>query len=85
MGRPIFAKLPTPLVSFCPILLDPLNPQKNRTSFIDVPLKWISVPLCTHGVLTTIFTIRKFIMDPFAKSDEDKLNKVTFLPQVKFC
>ena len=48
-------------------------------------MKLISVPLCTLGVLTAIFTIRKFIMDPLAKSDEDKLNKVTFLPQVKFC
>ena len=26
MGCPIFAKLPTPLILFCPILLDPPNP-----------------------------------------------------------
>ena len=26
MGSPILAKLPTPLVLFCPILLDPPNP-----------------------------------------------------------
>ena len=26
MGCPIFAKVPTPLVRFCPILLDPPNP-----------------------------------------------------------
>ena len=26
MGCPIFAKLPNPLVLFCPILLDPYNP-----------------------------------------------------------
>ena len=32
MGCPIFAKLPTPLVRFCPILLDPPNPPKNQTS-----------------------------------------------------
>jgi hypothetical protein len=38
MGCPIFAKLPTPLVRFCPILLEPPNPQKNRTSLMDVPL-----------------------------------------------
>ena len=38
MGCPIFAKLPTPLVLFCPILLDPPNPPKNRTSFMYVPL-----------------------------------------------
>ena len=28
MGCPIFAELPTPLVRFCPILLDPPTPQK---------------------------------------------------------
>ena len=28
MGCPIFAKLPNPLVLFCPILLDPHNPPK---------------------------------------------------------
>ena len=28
MGCPIFAKLPTPLVLFCPILHDPLTPPK---------------------------------------------------------
>ena len=38
MGCPSFAKLPTPLVQFCPILLDPPNPLKNRTSLLDVPL-----------------------------------------------
>ena len=38
MGCPIFPELPTPLVLFCPILLDPPNPPKNRTSLMDVPL-----------------------------------------------
>ena len=33
MGCPIFAKLPTPLVRFCPILLDP---PKNRTSLMEM-------------------------------------------------
>ena len=28
MGCPIFAELPTPLVRFCPILLDPPTPPK---------------------------------------------------------
>ena len=36
MGCPMFAKLPTPLVLFCQILLDP-PPTKNRTSLMDVP------------------------------------------------
>ena len=39
--------LPTPLVWFCPILLNPPNPPKNRTSFMDLPCHLISSNLNT--------------------------------------
>ena len=41
MGCPIFAKLPTPLVRFCPILLDPPNP----------PLKSDIIYVCSLTVM----------------------------------
>ena len=34
MGCPIFVKLPTPLVLFCPILLDPSTPQKSDIIYL---------------------------------------------------
>ena len=43
IGRPIFALLPTPLVPFCPILLDPPSPLK------------IGHHLCTFPYLVQLF------------------------------
>ena len=41
--RGLKALCATPLVRVCPILLDPPNPPKNRTSFMYVPLRNIYI------------------------------------------
>ena len=45
MGCPIFAKLPTPLVLFCPILVDPQPPLKSDIIYVRSPMPYQALQL----------------------------------------
>ena len=57
MGCPIFAKLPTPLVRFCPIVLDPPSPPKIGHHLCTFPKTNSGIDFAGYYVIMKLITV----------------------------